>query len=131
MFTCVISWAIDAIFLLSFYNLSYVVFTVFYYNSVLYLKMFICASNLIIKSVFRNIFHFSFINNTSYISEQSNVTRHSIDSGHSLVQLSNFKILTQIQSKDTSTRKIAEALLIQKHKPTLNTQGASVQLKLF
>ena len=64
-------------------------------------------------------------------SEQSNVTRHSIDSGHSLVQLSNFKILTQIQSKDTNTRKIAEALLIQKHKPTLNTQGASVQLKLF
>ena len=26
---------------------------------------------------------------------------------------------------------IAEALLIQKHKPTLNTQEASVQLKLF
>ena len=46
-------------------------------------------------------------------SEQSNVTRHSIDSGHSLVQLSNFKILTQIQSKNTNTRKIAEALLIQ------------------
>ena len=38
-------------------------------------------------------------------SEQSNVTRHSIDSGHSLVQLSNFKILTQIQSKGTNTRK--------------------------
>ena len=62
-------------------------------------------------------------------SEQSNVTRHSIDSGHSLVQWSNFKILTQIQSKDIKTRKIAEALLIQKYKPTLNTQGASVQLK--
>ena len=64
-------------------------------------------------------------------SEQSNVTRHSIDSRHSLVQLSNIKILTQFQSKDTNTRKIAKALLIQKHKPTLNTQGASVQLKLF
>ena len=62
-------------------------------------------------------------------SEQSNVTRHSVDSRHSLVQLSNFKFFTQIQSKDTNTRKIAEALLIQK--PALNTQGASVQLKLF
>ena len=46
-------------------------------------------------------------------------------------QLSNFKILTQIQSKDINTRKIAEALLIQRYKPTLNTQGTSVQLKLF
>ena len=64
-------------------------------------------------------------------SEQSNVTRHSVDSGHNLVQLSNFKILMQIQSKDMNTRKLAEALLIQKCKPTLNTQGASVQLKLF
>ena len=43
-------------------------------------------------------------------SEQSNITRHSIDSAHSLVQLSNFKILTQIMSKDTNTRKIAESV---------------------
>ena len=54
-------------------------------------------------------------------SEQSNVTRRSVDSGHSLLQSSNFKIIKQIQSKDINTRKIAEALLTQKHKPTLNT----------
>ena len=64
-------------------------------------------------------------------SEQSNRTRHSVDSGHKLVQRFNFKILTQIQSKDMNTKKIAEALLIQKYKPTLNTQRASVLLKLF
>ena len=64
-------------------------------------------------------------------SEQSNMTRHSIDSGHSLVQLSNFKIPTQIQSKDINTRKVAEALLIQAYKPTLTTQEALVQLQLF
>ena len=43
-------------------------------------------------------------------------------SGHSLVQLSNFKILMQIQSKDINTKKIAEPQRIQKYKPTLNTQ---------
>ena len=57
--------------------------------------------------------------------EQSNMIRHSVVSGHNLVKPSNFKILTQIWSKDMITRKIAEALLIQKYKPTLNTQGAS------
>ena len=41
--------------------------------------------------------------------EQSNVTTHSVDSGHNWVQPCNFKILTHIQSKDVNTRKIAEA----------------------
>ena len=36
--------------------------------------------------------------------EQSDVTRHSFDSGHNLVQPSNFKFFTQIQSKDMNTR---------------------------
>ena len=66
---------------------------------------------------------------TSRLKERSG--KHSIDKEHSLVQLSNFKILTKVQSKDINTRKIAEALLIQKYKLTLNTQGASVQLTLF
>ena len=59
------------------------------------------------------------------------MTKHPVDRGHHLVKPSNFEILTQILSKEINIRKIAEALLIQKCKPTLNTQGASVQLKLF
>ena len=31
------------------------------------------------------------------------------------------------EQSNTNTRRIAEALLIQNYKPTLNTQGASVQ----
>ena len=34
------------------------------------------------------------------------------DSGHNLVQPSNFKILMQVQSKGINIRKIAEGLLI-------------------
>ena len=59
--------------------------------------------------------------------EQSNVTRHSVDSGHNLVQPSNFQMVTQNQLRDINIRKQAEALLIQQYKP----EGAIVQLKLF
>ena len=59
--------------------------------------------------------------------EQSNVTRHSVDSGHNLVQRSNFQMVTQNQLRDINIRKQAEALLIQQYKP----EGAIVQLKLF
>ena len=37
--------------------------------------------------------------------EQSNVTRHSVDSGHNLVQPFTFEILTQIQFTDIKIRK--------------------------
>ena len=57
--------------------------------------------------------------------EHLNVTRHD------LVQPFSFKIMTQNQFKNRNVRKIAETLLIKKCKPTLYTQGASVQLKLF
>ena len=59
--------------------------------------------------------------------KQSNVTRHSVDSGHNLVQRSNFQMVTQNQLRDINIRKQAEALLIQQYKP----EGAIVQLKLF
>ena len=48
------------------------------------------------------------------------------DSRHNLVQPFIFKILTQVQSKNINIRKITEALFIQKYKPALHTQGASV-----
>ena len=64
-------------------------------------------------------------------SETSNVTRHSITAGHKPVALSDFKILTHLPSSNINSRKIAEALLIKKYKPSLNVQGASVNLELF
>ena len=42
------------------------------------------------------------------------------------LQTSNFKILAQIQSKGVNSKKRTKALLIQKYKPTLDVQMASV-----
>ena len=62
--------------------------------------------------------------------KSSHLVKHSIESGHDPVCNENFRILDRGYS-NTFKRKVAEALLIKKHKPTLNVQEKSVKLELF
>ena len=62
--------------------------------------------------------------------KSSYLIKHSIESGHDPVCHANFKILDKGYS-NTFKRKVAEALLIKKHKPSLNVQEKSVKLELF
>ena len=51
-----------------------------------------------------------------------------MDTGHSLVSMENFQILTKGFNHCKFKRKICEAFLIKKHQPTLNAQEQSVTL---
>ena len=62
--------------------------------------------------------------------ESSHLVKHSIESGHDLVCQGNFRILAKGYNNTFKT-KVPEALLIKKHKPSLNVQKKSVILELF
>ena len=62
--------------------------------------------------------------------KSSHLVKHSIESGHDPVCHGNFRILDKGYN-NTFKRKVAEALLIKKHKPSLNVQEKSVKLELF
>ena len=62
---------------------------------------------------------------------KSHVLLHSIKSGHPAVIMDDFKILRKGFKGHKMRRKISEALLIKKHRPSLNKQENSVPLKLF
>ena len=62
--------------------------------------------------------------------KSSHLVKHSIESGHDPVCDGNFRILDKGYN-NTFKRKVAEALLIKKHKPSLNIKEKSVKLELF
>ena len=57
--------------------------------------------------------------------KRSHLVKHSIESGHDPVCHGNFRILDKGYN-NTVKSKVAEALLIKKHKPSLNVQEKSV-----
>ena len=62
--------------------------------------------------------------------KSSHLVKHSIESGCDPVCHGNFRILDKGYN-NTFKRKVAEALLIEKHKPSLNVQEKLVKLELF
>ena len=60
----------------------------------------------------------------------SQLVKHAIETGHDPVCDDNFKILDK-GYHNTFKRRVAEALLIKRHKPTLNVKEKSVKLKFF
>ena len=62
---------------------------------------------------------------------KSHILRHSVESGHANVSCKYFKIIAKNFSNNSWKRKIAESLLIQEKRPTLNIHDKSVPLKLF
>ena len=63
--------------------------------------------------------------------QNSHLFKHSIESGHPVLDMNNYKIIGKGYKNNVRKRKIAEALLIKEMKPTLNKQDNSVELKLF
>ena len=63
--------------------------------------------------------------------QNSHIFKHSIESGHPVLDMNNYKIIEKRYKNNVRKRKIAEAVLIKEMKPTLNKQDNSVELKLF
>ena len=61
----------------------------------------------------------------------SHLFKHSVESGHPVLDMSNYKIIEKGYRNNARKRKVAEALLIKEMKPTLNNQDNLVELKLF
>ena len=57
--------------------------------------------------------------------------KHRLESGHEVLDVTNYSIIEKGYQNNTRKRKIAEALLIKEIKPTLNQQDQSITLKLF
>ena len=62
--------------------------------------------------------------------KNSQMYKHSMESGHRPVAIENVKILAT-GAQNNKGRKTTEALCIKSHKPSLNIQEMSVPLKLF
>ena len=61
----------------------------------------------------------------------SHLYKHSIETGHQTLEISDYRIIGNGYKNNGNKRKIAEALLIKELKPTLNKQDKSIPLKLF
>ena len=61
----------------------------------------------------------------------SDFVEHAGETGHLPVDTASFEIIGSGYRNNARRRKIAEALLVKKLKPTLNIQEKSVPLKLF
>ena len=61
----------------------------------------------------------------------SHLVKHAVETAHLPVDTANFEVIGSGYRNNSSRRKIAEALLVKKLKPTLNIQEKSVPLKLF
>ena len=57
--------------------------------------------------------------------------KHAVESGHEVLDVTNYGIIRKGYGNNIKKRKIAEALLIKEIKPTLNRQDQSIALKLF
>ena len=62
---------------------------------------------------------------------KSQMAKHSAEQNHPSVSDVDFEIIHKTNNNSIYKRKIAEAILIKKHKPTLNIQEKSIPLKLF
>ena len=62
---------------------------------------------------------------------KSHMLNHTLQSGDPSVSPNNFRILQKGYNNNKVKRKISEALLIRKHRPSLNIRENSVSLKLF
>ena len=61
----------------------------------------------------------------------SHLLKHSIESGRKPLEAIDYKIIGTGYRKNTTKKKLSEALFIKELKPTLNKQEKSVPLKLF
>ena len=62
---------------------------------------------------------------------RSHMLTHTHQSGHPSVSQNDFRILQKGYKNNKVKRKISEALLIKKHRPSLNIHENSVPLELF
>ena len=62
---------------------------------------------------------------------KSYIYKNCIETGHRSPDINDFKIIGSNFRKNVFKRKIAEALLIEQLKPTLNKQEKPIELKLF
>ena len=62
---------------------------------------------------------------------KSHMLKHTRQSGHPSVSPNDFRILQKGYNNNKVKRKISEALLIRKHRPSLNIHENSVPLELF
>ena len=63
--------------------------------------------------------------------QNSYLFRHSIEGGHPVLDMNNYKFIGKGYKNNVRKQKIAEALLIKEMKPTVNKQENLVELKLF
>ena len=61
----------------------------------------------------------------------SHLFKHAVESGHKVLDVTNYSIIGKGYGNNIKKRKIAEALLIKEIKPTLNRQDQSIALRLF
>ena len=61
----------------------------------------------------------------------SHLVKHTGETDHLPVDTANVEVIGSGYRKNALRRKIAEALLVKKLKPTLNIQEKSISLKLF
>ena len=61
----------------------------------------------------------------------SHLFKHAVESGHEVLDVTNYSIIGKEYGNNVKKRKIAEELLIKEIKPTLNGQDQSIALRLF
>ena len=61
----------------------------------------------------------------------SHLFKNSVESGHPVLDMNNYKIIEKRYEKNATKQKIAEELLLVKMKPTLNEEDNSVELKML
>ena len=61
----------------------------------------------------------------------SHLFKHAVESGHKVLNVTNYSIIGKGYGNNIKKRKIAEALLIKEIKSTLNRQDQSIALRLF
>ena len=61
----------------------------------------------------------------------SHLFKNSVESGHPVLDMNNYKIIDKGYEKNATKQKIAEELLLIKMKPTLNEEDNSVELKML
>ena len=61
----------------------------------------------------------------------SHFYKHSIETGHQNLEISDYRIIGNGYGNNWNKRKIAKVILIKELKPILNKQNKSIPLKLF
>ena len=66
-----------------------------------------------------------------YTDVHSDLFKYAVESGHKVLDVTNYSIIGKGYGNNIKKRKIAETLLIKEIKPTLNRQDQSIALRLF